>query len=138
MTTLVDTGPFVALFDPKDHLHARCRSALQTLRGRLITTVPVLTEVFHLLVPSSRGSELVREFVADGSCGVFYLRDRHLERAFKLMRTYGDHPMDLADASLIVAAEILDTRRVFTLDRNDFETYRIRKGHRDQPVTIVG
>ena len=136
--TLVDTGPFVALFDPKDHLHERCRTLLETLRAPLATTVPVLTEVFHLLTPSSQGSERVRDFVAAGACSVFFLDDPALERAFHLMAQYRDHPMDLADASIIVAAEALETRRVFTLDRNDFETYRIKKGYRDQQVEIIG
>lgn len=136
--TLVDTGPFVALFDPRDHLHARCREVLRALRTPLLTTVPVLTEVFHLLTPSSQGSERVRDFVTTGGCGVFFLDDAGIERAFALMRKYADLPMDLADASIIVAAERLDTRRVFTLDRNDFATYRIKKGHHDEPVEIVG
>ena len=136
--TLVDTGPFVALFDPRDHLHARCRSVLREIRTPMVTTIPVLTEVFHLLTPSSQGSDRVRDFVGAGACGVFYLDDAALERAFALMWQYRDHPMDLADASLIVAAEALETSRVFTLDRNDFATYRIKKGHRDQAVEIIG
>lgn len=45
------------------------------------------------------------------------------------MRQYADHPMDLADASLVVAAEVLDTNRIFTIDRKDFAAYRIRRGH---------
>jgi predicted nucleic acid-binding protein len=32
--------------------------------------------------------------------------------------------MDLADASLVVVAEIHKIKKVFTLDRNDFERYR--------------
>lgn len=43
------------------------------------------------------------------------------------MERYADHPMDLADASLVVAAEALGTRRVFTIDRRDFGTYRVRR-----------
>lgn len=54
------------------------------------------------------------------------------------MERDGDHPMDLADASLIVAAETLGTRKVFTSDRQDFATYRIRRGHRQYAVEIVG
>jgi hypothetical protein len=46
--------------------------------------------------------------------------------------------MDLADASLIVAAEALKTIKSFTIDRNDFETYRIRRGHRHYKVDIIG
>jgi len=37
--------------------------------------------------------------------------------------------MDLADASLVVAAESLGTRKVFTIDRSDFDTHRVRRGH---------
>lgn len=37
---LVDTGPLVALFDPRDGQHERGRPALKTLRDPLITTVP--------------------------------------------------------------------------------------------------
>jgi len=59
-------------------------------------------------------------------------------RAFELMETYADRLMDLADASLIVAAEELKTCRVFTVDRDDFQTYRVRRGHRHLPVRIIG
>lgn len=51
---------------------------------------------------------------------------------------YGDHPMDLADASVIVAAESLRTTKVFTLDLADFQRYRIRRGHRHIKVEILG
>jgi len=45
--------------------------------------------------------------------------------------------MDLADASLVTAAESLETTRVFTLDRNDFATYRARRGHRHLAFEII-
>lgn len=59
-------------------------------------------------------------------------------RAFELMERYRDHPMDLADASLIVAVESLRTTRVFTLDQADFRAYRIRGGHHHVRVKILG
>jgi hypothetical protein len=43
--------------------------------------------------------------------------------------------MDLAD-TLLVAAEALATRRVFTIDRKDFATYRVRQGNRHYAVEI--
>ena len=45
--------------------------------------------------------------------------------------------MDLADASVIVAAETLGTRRFFTVNRSDFKDYRIRRGHRHHGVEII-
>lgn len=53
------------------------------------------------------------------------------------MEQYGDHPMDLADASVIVAAESLRTTKVFTLDLADFRRYPIRRGHRHVKVDIL-
>jgi predicted nucleic acid-binding protein len=128
--TLVDTGPLVALFDPKDAHHARCRDALRGRRDSLTTTVPVLTEAFHLLSPASRGSQALRGFVLNGGLSVWYLDSGALARAFELMERYADQRMDLADASLVVAAERLRTRDVMTIDRKDFVAYRIQHGHR--------
>jgi predicted nucleic acid-binding protein len=42
----------------------------------------------------------------------------------ELLRNHRDRPMDLADAALIAVAERLKARRVFTVDRGDFELYR--------------
>ena len=44
------------------------------------------------------------------------------------MTQYSNIPMDLADASLIAAAESLDLRRVFTFD-SDFYIYRLINGN---------
>ena len=44
------------------------------------------------------------------------------------MDRWANRPMDLADASIVSAAESMRTLRVFTLDRDDFATYRARIG----------
>jgi uncharacterized protein len=134
---LIDTGPLVALFDPKDWQHDRCKDALRKIREPLSTTVPVLTEAFHMLRPESPGSDRLREFIEKGGLQIWLFDRPALTRAFELMERYADHPMDLADASLVAAAESMGTRRVFTVDRNDFETYRVRRGHRTYPIEIV-
>jgi predicted nucleic acid-binding protein len=134
---LVDTGPFIALFDPKDPRHESCVATLRTLREPLRTTVPVLTEALHILAPGSRGADNLREFVLRGGVSVFFFDLASLTRAFELMETYADRPMDLADASLVVAAESVRARKVLTVDRPDFETYRIKRGHRYHRFEIV-
>jgi len=135
---LVDTGPFVALFDPQDAEHARCRQVLESVREALFTTTSVLTEAFHLLTPNSLGADRLRDFILEGGTGLWPMDQAALARAFELMEQYRDHPMDLADASIIVAAEALRTTKVFTLDRADFRTYRVRRGHRYVKVDILG
>ncbi len=134
---LTDTGPLVALFDPKDSLHEDSSKVLKRVREPLLTTVPVLTEAFHMLTPASQGSDRLRDFILQRGLSVWFLSGAALGRSFELMERYTDHPMDLADASLVVAAEELSTRRIFTFDRSDFETYRVKRGHRYYPFEIV-
>ena len=134
---LVDAGPLVALFDPKDGRHDRCVATLKSIREPLRTTVPILTEVFYMLSPDSIGADRVRDFVAHGGLSVWFFNDNWLARAFELMELYRDHPMDLADASLVAAAESLGTRKIFTIDRRDFAAYRVRRGHRGYPFDVI-
>jgi len=134
---LADSGPLVALFDRKDGQHQRCVKALKAVREPIRTTVPVLTEAFHMLGPGSVGSDRLREFVLKGGVSLWWFDSTSLPRAFELMDQYSDHPMDLAAASLIVAAETLGTRKVFTIDRKDFDAYRVRRGHRHYAIEII-
>ncbi len=135
--TLVDTGPLVALFDPRDDAHLAAEGTLKRLAEALVTTVPALTEVFHLLGPATRGAIALREFIRRGGLGVWHMSADSLGRSLELMDEYADHPMDLADASLVAAAEALGTTRVFTIDRNDFQTYRARFGRRLRAFTLI-
>jgi predicted nucleic acid-binding protein len=135
---LVDTGPLVALFDPKDDQHSRCLGVMKAIREPLCTTVAVLTEAFHMLEPNSIGSDRLREFIAKSAMSVWFFDLGSLTRAFELMESYADRPMDLADASLVAAAEALETRKIFTIDRNDFATYRVRRGHRHYALEVLG
>jgi predicted nucleic acid-binding protein len=135
---IVDAGPLIALFDPKDGQHDRCVRLLKSVREALRTTIPVLTEAFHILGPESIGSDRLRDFVEQGGLPVWFFDERSLTRAFELMEQYADHPMDLADASLVAAAESLGTRKVLTIDRKDFATYRVRRGHRQYAFDVLG
>lgn len=134
---LTDTGPLVALFDPADGDHLRCANILARIAEPLCTTIPVLTEAFHLLGPGSIGSQRLIDFVTGKGLHVWFLDDQMLRRAFELMERYADHPMDLADASLVALAENLKLRKIFTIDRSDFTTYRIKQGHQHLPFEIL-
>lgn len=134
---LVDTGPLVALFDPADDAHAKSVRILKRIEEPLCTTLPVLTEAFHLLTPDSLGAQRLMDFVADRGLSVWFAGEEYLDRAFELMRQYANLPMDFADASLVVAAETLATRKIFSIDRKDFTVYRIRRGHRQLAFTMV-
>lgn len=135
---LVDTGPLVALFDPADRSHAHCVRVLQSVDEPLATTIPVLTEAFHLLRPGSTGAQRLMDFIAESGLTVWTFDEGLLSRCFELMIQYSDQPMDLADASLVALAEAERLGRIFTIDRNDFDTYRIKRGHRHYRFEIVG
>jgi predicted nucleic acid-binding protein len=90
-----------------------------------------------MLGPASRGSQALMEFVVRGGLPIWFFDPATLTRAFELMESYADHTMDLADASIVVAAESLGTRKVFSIDRNDFATYRVRRGHRHYAFEVL-
>ena len=135
---LVDTGPLVALFDPADADHGRCLDTLRTFVQPIATTVPVLNKAFHLLGPASPGAHRLADFIAGEGLRVLFLDEDGLKRAFALMAQFADAPMDLADASLVTMAERLNLSTVFTIDRNDFHTYRIQSGHRRRAFEVLG
>lgn len=124
--TLVDTGPLIALLDRADPDHQLCLDALDELVKPLLTTWPVLTEAMHFLgkVHGWKGQQMLWRLLVDGKVSLSETRVDSLSRMAALMEKYRDTPMDLADASLVAAAEALGTKRVFTLD-SDFEVYRL-------------
>jgi hypothetical protein len=81
-------------------------------------------------MPASVGSQRLMDFIAEGGLTIWFLDDKLITRAFELMIQYADRPMDLADASLVVTAETEQIRKIFTIDRSDFENYRVKRGHR--------
>lgn len=125
---LVDTGPLVAILDRDDQEHVRCREALVGLRPPLLTTWPVLTEAVWLLGFARRGPDGLLEMVERGALALVSLSGEDVPRIRVLMRKYRDLPMDLADASLVRAAERENVFYMFTLDRRDFSVYRAAAG----------
>ncbi len=67
------------------------------------------------------------EYIADEILEILPQGRAELSRMNTLMAQYRDRPMDLADASLVVAAETLNQTLVFTLD-SDFYVYRLGNG----------
>ena len=134
---LVDTGAFVALFNKHDPYHQRCYTISKQLNEPFITTIPVLTEAFHLL-GHTKGSYALKQLIIRGGLDIYFLDDKSLALALQLMEKYKDCPMDFADASLVVAAQNLRCYKVFTVDRKDFSVYRIPYGHQYKSFEILG
>jgi predicted nucleic acid-binding protein len=121
---LVDTGPLVALANRRDKFHIESAEYLKSHRGRLLTTWAVLTEFAHLA--DSVGATLpLYHWIERGGLELLPLGREELIVAIDWIERYTDRPMDLADASLVVAALKTGCTNVWTLDRADFETYRL-------------
>lgn len=127
---LTDTGPLVALVNRNDPHHAPCLTVLKRLPAApLVTTWPCFTEAMYLGYraggfPAQAALWLFR---TTGRLLIHDLADQEIARMQALMENYKDTPMDLADASLVAAAESLNLTRIFTVD-SDFYVYRLADG----------
>ncbi len=128
--TLTDTGPLVALIDKRDPNHIACMQTSQQLPpGPLVTTWPCLTEAMYLLgkVGGYQYQEKLWKLRTAGRLVLRELSSIETDRAEALMSQYRNVPMDLADASLVVAAESLSLFQIFSID-SDFYIYRLADG----------
>jgi predicted nucleic acid-binding protein len=122
---LADTGALLAYLDRTDPWHQRCRDIFGQFRLPLTTSNAVLTELFHLLGDDPREVELAWAFIRSGAVTLLPISDRDLPDIEALMRKYHDRPMDYADATLVHLAQRESLSTVFTIDHDDFETYRV-------------
>jgi predicted nucleic acid-binding protein len=125
--TLTDAGPLIALIDAGEPDHDRCRHTLQQLEIPLITTWPAFTEAIYLLGQAAgwQAQSALWKMVQRDTLVLAELDQQLALRSAALMERYRDHPMDLADATLVALAEALDLRTMFTLDEH-FRSYRLR------------
>ena len=120
---LVDAGPLIALIHADDQQHERCKEVFDSLREPMGTVWSALAEAVYLLSFSWRAQGAFWEMMETEAVLILALDHTDVPRMTELMRTYRDLPMDLADAALVRVAEREKLRRIFTLDRRDFEVY---------------
>ena len=121
---LVDAGPLIALIHQDDNEHERCREVFATIEEPLGTVWPALAEAMYLLSFSSRAQEALWDMIESGAVEILSIGIDDVPRMKELMHKYRDLPMDLADAALVRVAERERLRRIFTLDRRDFQIYK--------------
>lgn len=125
VSALADTGAILALLDRNDRWHPACVEAFASLRLPLITSAAVLTELFHLVGDNPHEVKAAWSFVRSGALSVAPIVHEDLAELERLMAKYADRPMDFADATLVLLARREAITTVFTVDFNDFATYRI-------------
>jgi hypothetical protein len=120
---IVDTGPFVALFDKDDRHHDLCKKTLREIKEPLITNSAVLTETMYLLSYSLKAQELFLDFLQIAAIVVRNIDTEFIPRIRQLLHKYEDLPIDFTDASLVALAETENIRTIFTLDHRHFTIY---------------
>ena len=122
---LLDTGALVSLLDRSQTHHLKCRRAFADWTGPVVSTEAVLTEATHLLAGVQGGRAACVDFFLSGGALLVPSSTGSLQRVRKLLDKYADLPMDFADATLVHLAERESISTVFTIDHDDFETYRV-------------
>lgn len=124
---LVDAGPLVAVLSRRDRHHQACLEVLKEIRRPLLSTWMPVTEAMYLLDFSIAAQGALLEMIERGTLQILELVREDLAAMHKLMRKYRDQPMDFADASLVQVADRLSLTEIFTLDRRDFDVYRLSR-----------
>jgi predicted nucleic acid-binding protein len=120
---LLDTGAIVALLDRKERYHARCKEAVNSANGPLVTCEAVIAEACYLMRKIPRAVDAILSNVAQGVFLIPFDVADHVGRIRSLLKRYNNLPMDYADACLVCLAEQFETDTILTLD-SDFKIYR--------------
>jgi predicted nucleic acid-binding protein len=124
---IIDTGPIVAFFDESDNYCLQCRSFLKNFKGKLFTTLAVVTEVSYLFSDSKRIQKAFIEWIDNNAISILNQDNEQFNSILFYMEKYSDRPMDFADASLMTISEVYEIPNIFTLDI-DFRFYKSKKG----------
>ncbi|MCW7463134.1 type II toxin-antitoxin system VapC family toxin [Leptospira limi] len=124
---IIDTGPIVAFFDESDNYCLQCRSFLKNFKGKLYTTLAVVTEVSYLLSDNKRIQKAFIEWIDNNAISILNQDNEQFSSILFYMEKYSDRPMDFADASLMTISEVYEIPNIFTLD-SDFRFYKSKKG----------
>lgn len=120
---LIDAGPLIALFDKDDKYHNPIKDFLKNYQGRLYTSLPVITEVLHMLDFNVNVQIDFLKWLQKDALQVTPISKDSICRIIELSEKYADVPMDFADATLIVISESEHIKEIISID-SDFYIYR--------------
>jgi uncharacterized protein len=123
---LYDASILLCLADRTQPQHHAYKNAVVPLTKPLLTTWPCLTEAMYIAL--HRGGWMMQnhlgQILLENLLNVYDIQESDYSRLLMLIEQYCDRPMDLADATLVLAAEKTGYRQILTLD-SDFLFYRI-------------
>jgi predicted nucleic acid-binding protein len=134
-TTLIDTGPIVALLNTSDHHHDWAVDTFSRLSPPLLTCEAVLSEAVYLLRSDPRGSVAVVEMTERHYLRPSFRLEDEAAAVKTLLSRYRNVPMDLADACLVRLSEIHAECLLVTADSEFRDIYR-RHGRQAIPTLM--
>ena len=128
---LVDAGFVVALLSSRDAHHQWAMTQAPALPPPWSTCEAVLSEAFHLL--GALGTHSLGMLLRLRALFVAFEIRENLEPVLRLIETYRDVPMSLADACLVRLSETLADPVILTTEKD----FRIYRRHSRQTVPCV-
>lgn len=127
---ILDTGPLIALLNPRDRHHRWTIESWDRLSLPLSVCEPMITEACFLARRLGSGADgAILDLFRRGILSLsFSLRDE-VATVSRLLNRYQNVPMSLADACIVRMAELQARSLVFTLD-SDFAIYRMNSRQR--------
>jgi predicted nucleic acid-binding protein len=122
---LLDAGPLVAYFHPRDQYHDWARKTFDLDDASFVACEPVLVEAFYLLAKYPNGPDILAQFCESDALRIDFRLLDHMTPIRQLLQKYRVVPMSLADACLVLLAEQHPNATVITTD-HDFLVYRTR------------
>ncbi len=129
---LTDTGFLIALYLPSDPDHAASWSYLREHRHPLVTVTAVIVETCFFLAPAAKLRLLA--WIRQGAIGIFETPVAAYAQLEFTLRKYADRDIDFADAALVWLANQIGAHVVLTVDRTDFEMFRLRGNRRFEVI----
>ena len=123
---LVDAGPLIAAWAPRDPFHEVVRRFLRIDRDPRVVPVPVVTEVGQMLLArvGIRAEAAFLRWMSSGAVTNECPGPSDYARAADLREQYADFPLGTVDALIVAIAERLEVTRLLTLDRGHFGAIR--------------
>lgn len=129
---IVDTSALLAFFDTSEPDHAAVTGAILGADEPLVVSPYAIAELDYLVATRyGVAAELaVLGELAGGAWELAALDADDLRVACRIIEEYPDQAIGVADASAVVLAHRVGTRRIATLDRRHFDVLRPLGGGR--------
>jgi uncharacterized protein len=129
---IADTSGLLAFFNRDEPDHARVAAEVEAATEPLVVSPYVVAELDYLVATRlGIAAELtILDELAGGAYHLAAFGLAELARARAVVKRHQDQQIGVADASIVVLADLHRTREVLTLDRRHFDVLRPLSGGR--------